>query len=291
MGYLFAATLLAAGFSYGLGVLTVRRRGGWWPARHSASWAAGLAAAAAATTGPLAGAAHHDFTAHMTGHLLLGMAAPLLLVLAAPVTLALRALPAPHARTLSRALRSRPVRVVTHPVTAALLDAGGLWLLYTTDLYPAMARHPWLHVAVHVHIVAAGYLLSAALIGIDPDPHRAGRRTRAVVLVAFLAAHGILAKYLYGHPPAGVLPGAGRTGAELMYYGGDLIDLALIVAFCRQWYAAADPTRRDRNRTPRIPAVPPARVPWRLPAEFRAGPGTDPGSAAVTGLSSAELRS
>ena len=57
--------------------------------------------------------ARAGFTAHMAGHLLLGMAAPLLLVLAAPVTLALRALPVARARALSRLLRTPPVRAVT----------------------------------------------------------------------------------------------------------------------------------------------------------------------------------
>jgi putative membrane protein len=273
LSWLFGVPLLVAAVAYLGGVVAVYRRGGWWPAGRSACWLAGLVAAAIALIGPLAGAAHHDFTAHMAGHLLLGMAGPLLLVLAAPVTLALRALPVCRARVLSRVLSSRPVRVVTHPVTAAVLSAGGLWLLYTTDLYRAMGGHAWLHVGVHVHIVVAGYLFTAAMIGVDPAPHRPGRRTRAAVLILFLAAHGILAKYLYGHPPAGVPAAAGRAGAELMYYGGDLIDLALIVVFCRQWYRATDPGRRSATVVPRIGTGRAFRRPWRLPEEFRTADG------------------
>ena len=82
-----------------------------------------------ALVGPLADAARTAFTPHMAAHLLLGMAAPLLLVLAAPVTLALRALPVARARTLSRLLRTPPVRAVTRPVVAGTLNAGGLWVL------------------------------------------------------------------------------------------------------------------------------------------------------------------
>ncbi|MEV0901648.1 cytochrome c oxidase assembly protein [Actinoplanes sp. NPDC049802] len=208
--------------------------------------AAGLATAAAAVTGPLAGAAHHDFTAHMTGHLLLGMIAPLLLVLAAPVTMVLRALPVGAARRLTRFLNSRPVRMVTHPVPAAALNAGGLWLLYTTGLHHAIGSHP----AVHFHVLASGYLFTAAVIGVDPAPHRPGHPVRAAALIGFLAAHAVLAKHLYGHPPPGVPMDEARAGAELMYYGGDLADLVLIVVFCHQWYRAAG-----------------AR--WRLPAELR----------------------
>ncbi|GAA0502665.1 membrane protein [Paractinoplanes deccanensis] len=275
--------LASAAVAYLVAAVAVRRVGGWWPPERTACWLAGIAAATAAVTGPIAEAAHHDFRAHAAGHLLLGMAAPLLLVLGAPVTLALRALPVRHGRGLSHLLASPPVRLLTHPVTAGILNAGGLWLLYTTGL-PHTA-------AVQFHVLAAGYLFTAAIIGPDPAPHRAGPRTRAAVLIAFLAAHAILAKYLYGHPPTGLphaetghpptgLPHAGagagaaaethaEAGAQLMYYGGDLIDAVLIVLFCRQWYRAADPGRRARTATARIPGVRPPRVPWRLPDEIR----------------------
>jgi putative membrane protein len=219
-----------------------------WPPWRTASWFAGLACAAAAVTGPLATAAHHNFTAHMAGHLLLGMAAPLLLVLAAPVTLALRALPTRHARMLSHLLRSRPARLLTHPVTAAILNAGGLWALYTTSLYQQMAQHTWLHLLVHAHVLAAGYLFTAAIIGVDPAPHRPGPRVRAAVLVAFLAAHGILAKHLYAHPPPGVPQAQAEAGGQLMYYGGDALDLVLIAIFCWQWYVATAPGPAARLR-------------------------------------------
>lgn len=265
-----SGVLLVAAAAYLTGVVAVRRRGGWWPPGRSACWAAGLTVAAAALLGPLAAGAHHDFTAHMGVHLLLGMIAPLLLVLAAPITLAMRALPVRHARRLARLLRGGPVRILVHPVTAALLNGGGLWLLYTTGLYRAMAGNSWLHLLVHAHIVAAGYLFTAALIGVDPAPHRPGRRTRAIALIGFLAAHAILAKHLYGNPPAGVPAGDARAGAQLMYYGGDLVDLVLIAVFCREWYHATDPHRAGRATAPRIPTRRPPRVPWRLPEEIRA---------------------
>src|SRR3954470_12186033 len=112
-----------AGIGYVVAASTIRRRGGWWPGRRSVCWCAGVAVAAAAMSGPLSGAAYHDLRVHMLGHLALGMAAPLLLVAAAPVTCALRVLPVVPARRLARLLRARPVRVVTHPCTAAVLDA------------------------------------------------------------------------------------------------------------------------------------------------------------------------
>lgn len=67
---------------------------------------------------------------------------------------------------------------------------------------------------------------------------------RSAVLIVFIAAHSILAKWLFAHPPAGVEAADGRVGAQLMYYGGDVIDITLIVLLFAGWYAAPRP--RDR---------------------------------------------
>jgi putative membrane protein len=265
---LFAALLTVAAIGYPAAVVAARRRGRWWSPGRAGCWYAGLAATATALFGPLAAAGHDRFSAHMAGHLLLGMAAPLLLVMAGPITLTLRALPVTGARAVARLLRAWPMRLLTHPVTAAALDAGGLWTLYTTDLYPAMHDRPWLHLLIQAHVLGAGYLFTAAIIGVDPVPHRPGRPARAAVLIAFLAVHGVLAKHLYAVPPAGVSPAHAYAGAELMYYGGDLLDLVVIAVFCLQWYTATDPHRRANTIAPRISNRSPGRA-WRLPDELR----------------------
>ena len=232
--------LLTAAGGYALAWWTSRHRTPW-PIHRGVCWYAGLLCAAAALIGPVAAASHSRFTAHMAGHLLLGMAAPLLLVLGAPITMALRALPVNAARALARALRSRPARLITHPVVASALNGAGLWVLYTTDLYHRMHDSTLLHAAVHLHILLAGYLFTAALVGVDPHPGRASFRLRATVLVVFIAAHSILAKWLYAHPPAGVGPADARAGAQLMYHGGDAIDVTLIVLLFAGWYTATRP--------------------------------------------------
>lgn len=225
-----------------------------WPAHRTVAWCAGWACAGAALTGPLATAARTSFTAHMTGHLLLGMLAPLLLVLGAPITLLLRALPVRRARSLTRVLRTPAVRVVTHPVVAAVLHAGGLWLLYTTDLYQLMHTSLPLHGLVHAHILLAGYVFTASLVGVDPDPHRASVQVRSAVLIVFIAVHSILAKRLYAHPPAGVDSVDGQVGAQLMHYGGDVVDVTLIVLLFTGWYTATRPRPAGaRDGRPRRP--------------------------------------
>lgn len=255
--------LLTAAVVYLTGAWRTR---GVWPWWRTGLWLAGLVCAGTALVGPLALAGRAGFTGHMVGHLLLGMIAPLLLVLAAPVSLALRALPAPGARRLSGVLRSLPVRVVSHPATAAVLNAGGLWLLYVSPLYHLMHSSVWVHGLVHAHVLLAGTVFTAAIISPDPNPHRASLRLRAVVMVAFIAAHSILAKWLYAHPPAGVDTADARMGAQLMYYGGDVVDVVLLVLLFLGWYPLTRPRPHSRHggRTPARGVL------------LRANPRTDP---------------
>lgn len=155
------------------------RRG--WSRGRCVMFGAGAVAVGSSMTGPLADAAHRSFVAHMIVHLLLGMVAPLLLVLSAPVTLVLRSLPVDAARRVSRFLLSRPARFLTEPSVAAVLNVGGLWILYTTSLFTLMHQHQL--VLVHVHVFIAGGLFTVALVGVDPTPHRRGFVHRCAVLV------------------------------------------------------------------------------------------------------------
>jgi putative membrane protein len=212
-----------------------------WPFYRFVCWILGVIFAAAALIGPMAKLAHESFTAHMVGHLFLGMLAPLLLVLAAPMTLLMRTLHVKSARRLSRVLKSLPVSIYCNPVVASILNIGGLWVLYTTELYSAMQHNFLLHIVVHIHVFLAGYLYTISILYIDPIPHRYGFIYRAVVLILSLAAHGILSKYIYAYPPMGVPREQAEMGGMIMYYGGDLVEIVLIFIFCQQWYKAARP--------------------------------------------------
>lgn len=232
----------AAVLAYLAGVLRLWTRGTTWPLSRLLCWLGGWTGVAVVLAGPLAERAHHDFAVHMAAHVMLGMLAPLLLVSAAPVTLLLRALPVARARPLGRALSSRPVAVIAHPLTAALLNLGGLWLLYRTGLYAATMADPWTHLAVGVHVVAAGFLFTHAVLGgPDPAPHRAPAALRAATLVAAVAAHNVLAKLLYADPPTGVPAEQAEQASQLMYYGGAPVEIALIILLCRSWTAVRDP--------------------------------------------------
>jgi putative membrane protein len=212
-----------------------------WPKHRYALWVTGIFCVAASVIGPIAGRSHHEFTWHMIGHLLLGMLAPLLIALSAPLTLLLRLVSVRIGRCITLFLKSKFVRFLSNPIVAAILNFGGLWVLYTTNLYSYMQQSLLFHVIVHLHVFLAGYLFTISMIYIDPISHRTSHAFRATVLVLSLASHAILSKYIYAHPPPGIPRGQAETGGMLMYYGGDFIDLLLIWVLCLQWYKASRP--------------------------------------------------
>ncbi|MCZ2804270.1 cytochrome c oxidase assembly protein [Modestobacter sp. VKM Ac-2983] len=228
MSSVVLAVLALAAVLYVLAAVDLR----WSPLR-TVSWLAGLAVAAAGLTGPLA-AAHGDLRAHLAAHLLAGMVAPLLLVLAAPVTLLLRALPVHRARTVSRLLRTAPARVLGDPFVAVALNVGGLWVLHVGGLLGTVAHSPGWHLLVSLHVLVTGWLATAAVLAVDPAPHRRGVVPRAVALGAGMAGHDVLAKWLYAHPPAGVTHA--EAGARLLYDGGTVVHVVVAALLWRQWY-------------------------------------------------------
>ncbi|OPD54694.1 cytochrome c oxidase assembly protein [Bacillus anthracis] len=214
-----------------------------WPLYRSVFWVLGLICVAIAVVGPLAHRAHNDFTVHMLVHLLLGMLAPIFIALAAPMTLFLRTLNVKAARRLSRILKSRPLQILTRPIIATLLNLGGLWILYTTNLYSMMHESILLHLFIHFHVFIAGYLFTTSMIYVDLISHRYSYMYRSIILIIASAGHGILSKYIYAHPPAGVVTEQAEMGGVLMYYGGDFVDIVLIFILCLQW------SRGNRQRT------------------------------------------
>jgi putative membrane protein len=247
------AALAAAGGVglYLLAAVWLRRRGDGWPWWRAVSFTAGGVGLAIAALARLPAG---EFTVHMGRHLLVGMVAPLLLILARPLTLALRVMTGRPRRSLLSLSRSRAVAWLVFPPLAAIVDVAGLWLLYRTGLFSATHDNPWLHAMVHLHVLAAGLLFTFAICQVDPVRRRHGLVLRAGSLVVAGAAHAVLAKTLYGAPPPGAALAATdlTRGAELMYYGGDLVEIALAVVLAVQWYAASgrELTRARRRRSP-----------------------------------------
>ena len=235
LGLILAGVLL----SYLIAATRERQRGRGWSTGRAASFAAGIGLLGLATLPQITTWAHQDLRGHMAQHLLLGMLAPLGLVLGAPATLVLRILPVQTARRVSAVLRSGIVGRLTHPITALVLDTGGLYLLYLTPLYSWIHMDPLVFGLVHVHFLAAGYLFAWSIAGPDPAPHRPRLRVRVAVLFVAIAAHSTLAKVMYAYGwPWGVQHDLAeiRHAAQIMYYGGDIAELLLAIVIFASWY-------------------------------------------------------
>lgn len=208
-----------------------------WSLWRTASWFSGAAVLAVGLLPQYLPFPAGDFRQHMLQHLLLGMLAPIGLVMAAPLTLFLRTAPAGLGRMVVRMLRARWVHLCANPVTALVLNLGGMAALYFTPLYAAMMRHPALHYLVHFHFVAAGCLYAWVIAGPDPAPHRPSVPARLVVLGIAVVIHSIMSQMLYAglfvaiSAPADQL----QRSAELMYYGGDITEMLLAFAMVSTW--------------------------------------------------------
>lgn len=211
-----------------------------WPKYRYISWFLGLLCIGIALVGPIAHSSHKNFVSHMNAHLLLGMLAPLLIALSFPLTLLLRSIKVQHARFISRILKSKMIGFLSNPLIASLFNIGGLWILYSTNLYSLMHQHKFIHLFVHIHIFLAGYLFTISMIYFDPTPHRYPFSYRSTCMILALAGHDILSKYIFVHPPNHVPIEQSQVGGKVMYYGGDLIDLMIIFILCLQWYKTSN---------------------------------------------------
>lgn len=238
---------------YAAAVVRLRGRGDTWQRSRSLCAALALVCAAGALAPPVAARAER-FDVHVGQHLVLAMLVPLLLACSAPVTLALRVLPVRSRRRLLAALHSRPVRTLSTPAVVLLLHVGSLYAAYLPVLGgPLLAAHghDHVHVLVHLHMVATGCLLSWYVVGLDPIRRTGGVGAQLVVLLGAAAAHDVLAKLLYASPPVWAGPAHEvRRGAELMFYGGEGLEVLFAVVLLSDWYA-----RRGRALRRAAPTV------------------------------------
>ncbi|GAA2020014.1 cytochrome c oxidase assembly protein [Pseudokineococcus marinus] len=264
---LWIAVALALAVAYGRGVARLRRRGDRWSVGRTVAFAIGLVVLVYMTSGAPAAYGRTVFSAHMVQHMVLSMLIPVLLVLGAPMTLALRSIP--KRRDGSRGVRewlvvlteSRWLRVVSHPVVAAVLFAGSLIVFYYTPLFElALSTHVG-HELMMVHFLGVGYLFANALVGIDPGPNRPSYPLRVVLLFATMAFHAffgiaiissetLLAGSWFSSTGWGIDALADqRTGGGIAWGIGEFPTLLLVVVVAVQWARSDEREQRRRDRT------------------------------------------
>src|SRR3954453_4379481 len=188
-----AAVLVAvSAVAYGRAVLALRARGRRWPVARSVSWAIAMVAAVLATQSGIGRYDDERLTVHMVQHLLLGMVVPFAAVCAAPLTLAMQGGGPATRRQVRRMLHSRAARVLPLPLVTWTLFGGGIVAIYLTPLLGLSARNPWVHLLVHAHLVFAGSLFLAGLVGADPSPRPLPHGARLLMALTAVPFHAFL---------------------------------------------------------------------------------------------------
>ncbi|SJN41843.1 cytochrome c oxidase assembly protein [Mycetocola reblochoni] len=264
--------LIAAGFGiffYLAGVRRLRARGDRWPVYRTVCWVLGLLVLAWLTSGGFNLYQDYLFSVHMLGHMGLTMVVPLLLVPGAPVTLASRAI---VKRTdgsrggrewILWAVHTPFASIVSHPVVAAVLFAGSLWVFYYTGLFRWSMDEHLGHEWMVVHFVITGYLFTQSLIGIDPVKYRLPYAFRLILLLATMAFHaffGLAIMQASGLFLADWFGAMGRTwgatplddqqnGGGIAWGIGEIPTVLMAVIVAIQWSRSDDREQRrlDRN--------------------------------------------
>ncbi|WP_460776596.1 cytochrome c oxidase assembly protein [Microbacterium sp. GXF7504] len=255
-------------FFYLAGVWRLRRRGDTWPVYRTVLWVLGMLLLLWVTCGPVNAYQDYLFSVHMLGHMLLNMGVPVLLVPAAPITLALRAIRKRDDGTrggrewIMWAIHTPFGKVVTHPLFAAAMFIGSLWLFYYSDLFRWSLYDHLGHEWMTVHFLISGYLFVLSLIGIDPIPYRFPYPLRLVTLVAVIAMHaffGIAIMMQTGLFVAEWYGSMGRTwgatpledqyvGGGIAWSVGEIPSVILGITVAIQWSRSDDRIQRRRDR-------------------------------------------
>ena len=250
--------LMAAGFWYA--VRAARRRGGTVSVSRVRYFCAALVIMALALLSPIATLSEERFSVHMVEHLLLLFGTAPLLALSAPVTLALQAAPSDVRRSvLLRALNSRPVKALSHPVLSWVVFAGVMYASHFSALYDAALRQPLLHGLEHLIYLAAAALFWWPVIRRDPVPGSFPWPARLLYLGLAMPYHSLLGLAIYSsnsplYPTylryrsrAAVIEDQQLAGA-IMWVVGDLLMLAALGMTAVGW------VRNENRETERVDA-------------------------------------
>ena len=262
-----ALLTIAAVCLYAVGVNAMHSRGDRWPIGRSVAFGVGIAAFVLATQSGLAAYDTTLLSAHMVQHMILSMVVPLAVALSAPVTLALRTLPARPRRWLLAVLHSRVAKVLTFPPLTFLLYVISPWALYFSGWYAASLQSPFVHEAMHVHLVVVGSLFFWPLLGVDPVPGRVAYPFRMLLVLLTLPFHAFLGvtimsqtellggdwyPSLHNGDMGAWLPDPAddqHLAGGLLWSSGDLVGLVLFGVLFVQWVRSSmkEGAREDRR--------------------------------------------
>ncbi|MBM3719311.1 MAG: hypothetical protein FJW51_01620 [Actinobacteria bacterium] len=254
---------------YITGVVRLARRGVKWPVGRTIAFALGISAIDFATSGGFGVYAIFSFSHHMMAHMVLGMIAPIGIVLGAPITLALRALPSGRddqerglRGLLVKALSSKAVVLLSHPILALAIFDGSLFALYFTSIFDSLMGSHIGHLLMSLHFLLAGLLFFHVIIGIDPRPRQYPYIFRIVILFAAMSIHAFFSISLLSSttligadyyqslatPWVPDLMADQRIGASIGWAMGEIPILLSLIATFIQWIRSDEREARRIDR-------------------------------------------
>ena len=177
------------------------------------------------------------FSAHMTQHILLALIVPACLLLGLPSDWA----SAPYELPFI----GRILSILSHPIVAALIFNGVLWIWHLPGLYEGALRDENVHIVQHLTFIAVGTLLWLPILHHVPPKRSIGYLTKIALLFFSMLSSSILAAMItfapeviypfYGNASLafGLTPLADQQLAGVIMWipGGAIFLLAISVTF------------------------------------------------------------
>ena len=241
--------LTAAAYLTGVALAGVRSPGEPWPLRRTLSFLAGLGVCVIATCGSIGVYDQVLFTAHMAGHLALVMVAPALMMWGRPLRLLLQASPPARRARIERMLHGRVLGVFFAPPVALAAYAAVIVGSHLTGLMDTIMRNTWAGQVEHLVYVLAGCWFFALVVGDEPIRWRLASPARWLLLAIAMAVDtftGIV--LMQGTHAVALQPSLldvnalsdTRTGGAIMWFGGDAIMAAIMIALVVGWLRRVD---------------------------------------------------
>jgi putative copper resistance protein D len=241
---------------YLTGVVRARRLGRW-PTGRIVSFGAGLAFCVYATCG---GAGVYDmalFSAHMLGHLIFVMVAPALLMAGRPIELLLLASGPSRRLRIENALSARVWTLLTAPPVALASYAVVIVGSHLTGLMDDIMRNAWAGQVEHLVYLVIGCQFFLLVLGDTPGRWQLSTPARWLMLALSMAVDtfvGIVIMQANRPVAMTAVPGLSvntladtHTGGAIMWFGGDGIMAAIMIAMVIGWLN--DPARQRRDNS------------------------------------------